>query len=280
LMAVSPLEAHGPHLPLGTDVIIAEKLMKEYCKAITARFPGYSVLLLPSLFAGCDPLPACGSIAIKPKTLQMILEDNIRGLAKQGFKYLVMCDNHGGPGHQMALEKTALKAWRRFRFIMINSFNVIYRNMVKHNNSFLDLTGLSPGECGDDADNHAGTNETALMLATDDKLVKDYRSVKPSILPTRSGLAALIGDLGRLLGRIGRSEMGSDMEHLANLIAWINSSSKKAYLGAPELASREAGERMIRGHVAVTLELLENAVLNGTKPETGPMLWWLRFFRR
>ena len=48
-MAVSPIEVHGPHLPLGTDVFVAEELRRRYAAALQEEFPDYTLVVLPSL---------------------------------------------------------------------------------------------------------------------------------------------------------------------------------------------------------------------------------------
>jgi len=51
LMALSPIEVHGPHLPLGTDIFIAEELLQRYTAALQRRisglYPGHAALSLP-----------------------------------------------------------------------------------------------------------------------------------------------------------------------------------------------------------------------------------------
>ena len=279
LVTISPLEVHGPHLPLGTDVFIGNKLQSEYCKALTEQYPDYNLVVLPSIYAGCDPVPVKGSIAVKARTLEKLIGDIVRGLAQQGFKFLIVCDNHGGPSHQMAMEVAAVKAWRRFRFFLINPFNVVFKKMVRHDPAFLRLIGLAPGECGDDADAHAGTNETSLMLCTNAELVKSYQEVAASGLPARIGVAAVIATIASVLGKIGFAKAKTDLEHLANMLAWTGNPGNLPYLGSPADATAEAGERMLRGHVAVMKELVACSIA-GENPPTQPMLWWMRLFRR
>lgn len=279
LMTVSPLEVHGPHLPLGTDVMIGDKLQREYCKAIKQRHPELDVLVLPALHAGCDPLPINGSISVRAGTLENLLLDYVHGLARQGFRYLIVCDNHGGPSHQLAMEICSLRAWRRYQFFLINPFNVVYRNMVINSPTFLNLVQLKPGACGDDTDAHAGTNETSLFLAAGNTPAAGYRRLPPGKVPEASGLAAFLGWFGSILGKIGLTNTKTELEHLKNLLAWVNNPNAPTYIGAPGLASVEAGERMLQGHVETAMELLETA-LAGKKPRTRPMLWWMRAFRR
>jgi creatinine amidohydrolase/Fe(II)-dependent formamide hydrolase-like protein len=60
--------------------------------------------------------------------------------------------------------------------------------MVQHDPAFLKETGLQPGSCGDDADAHAGTNETSLMLQGDPAQVREsWRTVSPSLPPPAAG---------------------------------------------------------------------------------------------
>ncbi len=55
IISVSPIEVHGPpHLPVGTDVFIAEELAARYIRELFARHPELTFVTLPSLYLGSD----------------------------------------------------------------------------------------------------------------------------------------------------------------------------------------------------------------------------------
>ncbi len=283
-ISVSPIEVHGPHLPVGTDVFISEDLVRRYAAALARRHPELTFVKLPPLYAGSDALPVPGSLSVPAPHLEGVLVAYGRGLAKQGFRYLFVADNHGGPRHQMAVEAAARTLWRRHRFYLIDPFGVDYRLMVQHDPGFLCRTGLGPGICGDDADNHAGTNETSLMLACGpERVAANFREVPPSMLPPRrTGAAVLVARLGRVLRALGGRVVGRDLEHLANTLAWVSDPAMKPYMGDPGRASAEAGEAMLAARVAIGAELFERALGSGGRAPVHitPMLWGVRFLRR
>ncbi|NLA11267.1 MAG: creatininase family protein, partial [Firmicutes bacterium] len=233
LMAVSPIEVHGPHLPLGTDVFVAEELLRRYSAALQKEYPGYTLVELPPLYLGADALPIKGSLSVPAPLVRKVLLSYVQGLAAQGFRYLFLADNHGGPRHQLGIESASRKAWRKHRFYLVNPFNHEFRLMVQHDPAFLQETGLGPGTCGDDADAHAGTNETSLMLqAAPDQVRDNWRTVPPSLPPPPAGAVLF---LGRLLSIFSRT-LGEDLKHLAYTLSWVGDPRMKPYMGAPALA--------------------------------------------
>lgn len=287
LVAVSPVEVHGPHLPTGTDVFVSLELQRRYIEALSRRHPDLVFVKLPPLFLGSDALPVAGSLSVPAPHLEGVLLAYARGLARQGFRYLFIADNHGGPRHQMATATVARRAWRQGRFYVINPFEWDYRRMVQHDPEFQRLTGLGPGRCGDDADNHAGTNETSLLLAVDrhsgqSRVAADYGAVPPSLLPPRRGAAAFLGWWARCLRRLGARQLAADLDHLANTLAWVGDPHMLPYMGAPGLASVEAGEAMLAARTEAAVQLFERALASqGREPVfVTPMLWFLRFLRR
>ncbi len=52
LMTLSPLEVHGPHLPIGTDAIVAEGLQARLLARLEQRYPEYDRLGSRGLDAG------------------------------------------------------------------------------------------------------------------------------------------------------------------------------------------------------------------------------------
>jgi len=275
LMAVSPIEVHGPHLPLGTDVFIAEDLLRRYAEALQREYPDYTLVSLPSLYLGSDALPVKGSLSVPAPLLRRVLLAYVKGLAGQGFRYLFLADNHGGPRHQMAIEAASRRAWRRYRFYLVDPFNHEFRLMVQHDPSFLKETGLEPGRCGDDADSHAGTNETSLMLRVDPEQVREnWREVTPSLPPPPSKAVLL---LGRLLG-VFSPTLGKDMQHLAATLAWVGDPQMKPYMGAPAQAAAEAGEAMLRARTEVAMRFFRDA-LAGKEIRITPLLWGLRLLQ-
>jgi len=276
-MSVSPIEVHGPHLPVGTDVLIAEEVKRRLQRELGARHPDLILVDFPPLYCGADPVPFRGSIAISPKALSDILYSYGRDLATQGFRYLVVTDNHGGPRHQLAIHKAIRKLWEKHTFYLIDPFILIYKNMVRHDPDLLASTRLTFGTCGDDADNHAGTNETSLVLAAQSK-EKDpkYQGVAPSRLPEPKGTLRVLARLARFLEKMGTRDLGPDLSHLANTLAWVGQKPLVPYLGDPNLATRERGDAMLNYHVKVSLELVEKAlsgqsILEAQKPMLAPL---------
>lgn len=274
LISVSPIEVHGPHLPTGTDVFISLELQARYAQQLQQRHPELTIVALPPLYTGSDALPVAGSLSVPAVHLRGTLLAYARGLARQGFRYLFVADNHGGPRHQMAIESAAQKAWKSWRFYLIDPFAVDFRYMCHLDPAFLKQTGLVAGTCGDDTDSHAGTNETSLMLAASPQSVEGYHEVPPS-RPPRPKLGMAAGVVGALGGR----RAGKDVRHLGNTLAWVSQSDMLPYMGDPSRASREAGEAMLAARAAIAMELFERA-LQGQRVDTRPMLWWLRILMR
>lgn len=275
LMAVSPIEVHGPHLPLGTDVFVSEELLQRYAESLHEEFPDYTLVALPSLYLGSDALPVKGSLSVPAPLLRKVLLAYAGGLAAQGFRYLFLADNHGGPRHQMATEAASRLAWRKHCFYLINSFNHEFRLMVQHDPVFLKDTGLHPGSCGDDADAHAGTNETSLMLQADPEQVRgNWRTAEPSLPPPGVGAVLFLGRVFSIFSRT----LGEDMKHLAATLAWVGDPQMKPYMGAPALASAEAGERMLQARTAIAMRFFRHAIA-GKEVRITPLLWGLRLLQ-
>ena len=73
LMALSPLEVHGPHLPIGTDAMVAEELLARLLARLEEQYPDYDRLVLPTLYAGSDTIPALGSFDVDSRALYYLL---------------------------------------------------------------------------------------------------------------------------------------------------------------------------------------------------------------
>ena len=52
ILTVSPLETHGPHLPLGVDAFTARHFSESIAERLVADRPGWSVVLAPTLHLG------------------------------------------------------------------------------------------------------------------------------------------------------------------------------------------------------------------------------------
>jgi creatinine amidohydrolase len=277
LMALSPLEVHGPHLPIATDAIVAQELQARLLPRLEERYPDYDRLVLPTLYAGSDTIPVRGSVDVDSRALYHVLVATGRTLAGQGFRYLVLTDNHGGPRHQIAIEKAVRRVYRKHRFFIVAPFLNFYRRMVEQDPALLADTGTEAGSCGDLTDAHAGLNETSLMLATAPGSVAPEReSLGRVTVSSRSPVYRLIMAARPLLRRLGARQLAADLPALAMALGWVTTGNKPTYVGEPRLATAEAGHRMLDAHVEEALAQLERA-MRGQPPFSRPMLWSLRF---
>ncbi|TYQ18101.1 UNVERIFIED_CONTAM: creatinine amidohydrolase/Fe(II)-dependent formamide hydrolase-like protein [Acetivibrio alkalicellulosi] len=277
LWAISPIEIHGYHLPLDTDVIIAEELQKRYIKALTSKYPDFTLVVMPTLYAGAHSLPVDGSISVSTRTLEKIVYSYGKGLAVQGFKYLFISDNHGGPGHLLGIQCACEKLMRKYKFHAINPFGEVIRRMDIGGKEFLSKTNSITVEDSNDNDFHAGGNETSLMLVSDEsKVIGDYKKIDPSLLPPVSGKSLIIKGISRFFWVLGLRETAGDLMHLSNTMAWVTDKDMLPYIGAPSLATKENGEAILSVNVKIAMELFEK-VLDGKRVKIKPPLWALKF---
>lgn len=91
IIGVGSVEQHGPHLPLGTDSLTAQKFIHEVARrsesvCIHPCMPGYSP----------HHMGFSGTITFKETTLLFVLMDTIGSLAQHGIKRFMIINVHGG----------------------------------------------------------------------------------------------------------------------------------------------------------------------------------------
>lgn len=91
LIPIGVFEKHGPHLPLGTDLInVREIALRAARKEYALVFPTYYFSQI--LEAKHQP----GTIAYSPKLIWDILQETCDELSRNGIKKIVLVNGHGG----------------------------------------------------------------------------------------------------------------------------------------------------------------------------------------
>lgn len=109
VLPTGSIEHHGPHLPLATDLILAESLAERIVDAAAAA--GLDVWLLPSLpYSKSDEHAwAPGTMWLSATTLLDTLVDLGRSISSTAARTLVFYNGHGG---NVALLQVALRELR------------------------------------------------------------------------------------------------------------------------------------------------------------------------
>jgi len=94
VIPMGSIEEHGPHLPVGTDVIYTEGIVKRAAEIAAKQVP---IVVLPTFAYNvvwwAKPF---FSIGPKPDTLQKLLREIIHALVYQGFRKIVLFQGHAG----------------------------------------------------------------------------------------------------------------------------------------------------------------------------------------
>jgi creatinine amidohydrolase len=109
VLPAGAVEQHGPHLPLGTDVLIARGLAER----AAAQVPGdVTALLLPDSAVGwsTEHRDFPGTLTVTPETLIATWRDIGASLARAGVRRLLIANAHGGNVPVMDIVARALRA--------------------------------------------------------------------------------------------------------------------------------------------------------------------------
>jgi creatinine amidohydrolase len=149
LWPVGAIEPHGPHAPLGTDTLISVGM----CERAAARLD--DAVVLPALPFGVTRYGAAfaGAIGISEATLRAVVLDVAAAIEQQGFRRLVIVNNHFEPEQVATLRAAAEEA------------GALYLDLVRRRNAERLTDEFRRGSC------HAGRYETSLVLADAPELV-------------------------------------------------------------------------------------------------------------
>jgi creatinine amidohydrolase len=194
VLTVSPLEQHGPHLPLGVDAFTARHLAEAVGERLVAARPGWQVVLAPPLYLGSFAFESVGTVSIRQRVVRDVVHDYGESLARAGFRYILVSNGHGGPGHLVALEEAAAAVSRRHGVMMASFTGYLAWEFLR--GRYLEQLEaalgrpLSPAERAAFAeDAHAGWWETSVMLWLRPELVgAAYRDLPPARYPLAARL--------------------------------------------------------------------------------------------
>ena len=154
LLAVGSTEQHGPHLPLGTDSLIGDKLVER-----AARHLG-KTLVAPTIRVGASEhhMEFAGSMTLREEVLVEVMVDYCRSLARHGFRTIVLIPTHGGN------KEAVTRAAERLKHESLSARVLDQSDEVAYATAMVEVGGnheITPGEVG----SHAGHMETSLILA-------------------------------------------------------------------------------------------------------------------
>ena len=274
LVTCSPLEVHGPHLPLGADALEGEGLAERMLRFLPERHRDRVFLKLPFIYAASDPVPQAGSLSFRPSTTMAVLEDLGRSLAAQGFRTVLVSNFHGSPRHFLSLEVACDRVARERGIAMLCVFSAMLSRLNGGGSELGDVLGHLDGASKTDfeGDTHGGVVETSQLLALHpDWVDPDYKS-----LPRRT-VDLWLDERGAARPTVQRGKLAAVRDMLASFRAGIRFFSEETYSGAPGKASPELGERIL-DTLGTHAGALVGELLDGELPEPAwhSPLWPLR----
>ena len=186
VLTVSPLEEHGPHLPVGVDAFAARHFAETIAERLVSARPGWSAVLAPTLHLGSFTFDATGTIGVRQRVVRDTLVDYGTALAKSGFQWILVANGHGGPGHLTALDEAAAIVSRRHRVTMASFTGHLAWEFLRGRYVGAIETELGRALTPDERrafaeDAHGGWWETSLMLLLRPDLVgESYRTLPPA----------------------------------------------------------------------------------------------------
>ena len=155
------LEKHGPHLPIGTDLLdVRFAVMNAVKQEFAVVFPEY---YFGQIFeAQHQP----GTVAYSLQTQLTLLQETVSEMARNGCKKVVIVNGHGGNNHLLPLFAQAQMATPRDYVVYVVGLP----------------TRSSPGRpvVKTTNDQHAGETETSAMLIARPDLVHQDRATQES----------------------------------------------------------------------------------------------------
>ncbi len=208
LVPVGSTEPHGPHLGLGTDVVISAAACVRACELLEKKGP-LTAVIAPAISYGVTDCATGfpGAVSIPPDVLTAYVAAICDGLLAQGIRHVCLVNNHLEPAHDTAVR--AVLAGREKRVSYACPLTKKWARTLS--------AEFKSGAC------HAGQYETSIVMAAAPELVDE--AVRTTLQPVPISLSQKLGE-----GVTTFTAMGMEL----------------AYAGDPAKASIEEGDQLIQ----------------------------------
>ncbi|WP_136806573.1 creatininase family protein [Desulfosediminicola flagellatus] len=244
LLPISPIEEHGPHLPVGTDIFGAHDIAQLAAINVVEKNSTLQPILSPTIPLGCAPITADfpGTISIRGKTLYNLLVDFCSGLADSGFKYIVIVNHHLDSMHLKAILEAIETVCERYGIKMIETAGrILYSRMPLDEITKSEEMGLSMK-----TEIHADVRETSFIQYKYPHLIKQDLEELPSVhIDIRDGLKK---------GLKTFKAMGAG----------------QGYIGTPARATKALGKIHLEEQAEITAEMIIQLISGQPLPEMSP----------
>lgn len=208
LVPIGSTEPHGPHLGLGTDVVISAAACVRACELLDKKGPLVAVIA-PAVSYGVTECAAGfpGAVTIPADVLTAYISAICDGLLAQGIRHVCLVNNHLEPAHDAAIR--SVLAGREGKVSVACPLTKKWARTLSPE--------FKSGAC------HAGQYETSIVMAAAPELVDE--AVRTTLAPVPISLSEKL-----TAGVSTFTAMGMEL----------------AYAGNPAAASVEEGEQLIQ----------------------------------
>jgi creatinine amidohydrolase len=243
LLPVAAIEQHGPHLPVSVDATINEGVVR---RALELAPAGTPLLVLPMQSVGKsdEHIDYPGTLTLSFETLTRAWAEIGTSVRRAGIAKIVLLNSHGGQVAPMQVVARELRIRQRMLAVAASWF------AFGAPDGLFDATEQRHGI-------HAGTMETAMMLALRPDLVRmerarDFRPTTLELMQRAPRLASLgaagfgwkaqdlhpagaCGDATRATAEIGRACIDHAAKALVELVQELAALSLSQLGAEPEL---------------------------------------------
>ncbi len=213
LIPVGSVEQHGPHLPLTTDLIIAQHVSERVERELADE-----VLLYPPICYSCsmEHMDFPGTIYVSSAVLIRYANEVLRSIVRSRPRAIVLVNAHGGNVDALNL---LVREWN-YRYKVKAYHYYVYNERVRE---------LVRRVLGDVVVDHGGIVETSIVMAIDPRLVRLDRIVRTNVRADLSldrtsefsshGVVGVLDE--RVSAELGRKIVDFVIQDLCNVVRGI-----------------------------------------------------------
>jgi Uncharacterized protein, putative amidase len=238
MLALSPIEEHGPHLPLGTDFIAANDCLLEVVNYLEEKENRFNYIVHPPFPVGYNEnvMNFPGTIFYRSKTVENLLIDFGESLARSGINKIIIINHHLDLGHVKAIENAREYLLEKCNVQLLEVASCIIYSEENNKESIQNKIDAHK-------EIHADIREASFMLYKHPELVGDcYNELEPVYLDMKK----FIRSGGKCFREAGITE---------------------GYIGSPGNSTTEFGEKQFEDMITQTSNIILKFLQDGIIPE-------------